>query len=103
MPAVDDLPVSRKRSMVVGLVALGSSALAVYAVNTSHRCRQDLPPDQQPGCSSPSSSNGHGSSSTSSDYSSSTIGDEAAGIGVREDVSPITKNTSRFVPHAILP
>ena len=31
------------------------------------------------------------------------VGDEAAGIGVREDASPITKNTSRFVPHAILP
>ncbi|MEN9559485.1 MAG: hypothetical protein RLZZ502_696 [Pseudomonadota bacterium] len=27
------------------------------------------------------------------------IGDEAAGIGLREDESPITKNTSRFVPH----
>jgi glutathionylspermidine synthase len=27
------------------------------------------------------------------------IGDEAAGIGIREDESPITKNTSRFVPH----
>lgn len=30
------------------------------------------------------------------------IGGEPAGIGVREDASPITKNTSRFVPHAIL-
>ena len=27
------------------------------------------------------------------------IGDEAAGIGIREDESPITKNTSRFLPH----
>jgi glutathionylspermidine synthase len=27
------------------------------------------------------------------------IGDEPAGIGVREDQSPITRNTSRFVPH----
>jgi glutathionylspermidine synthase len=27
------------------------------------------------------------------------IGDEPAGIGIREDESPITKNTSRFVPH----
>jgi glutathionylspermidine synthase len=27
------------------------------------------------------------------------IGDQAAGIGLREDNSPITKNTSRFVPH----
>jgi glutathionylspermidine synthase len=27
------------------------------------------------------------------------VGDEAAGIGMREDESPITKNTSRFVPH----
>jgi glutathionylspermidine synthase len=31
------------------------------------------------------------------------IGDDACGIGVREDTSPITKNTSRFIPHAILP
>ena len=30
------------------------------------------------------------------------IGDKACGLGVREDASPITKNTSRFVPHAIL-
>ena len=30
------------------------------------------------------------------------IGDQACGIGIREDNSPITKNTSRFVPHAIL-
>jgi glutathionylspermidine synthase len=27
------------------------------------------------------------------------IGDEPAGIGLREDVSPITCNSSRFVPH----
>jgi glutathionylspermidine synthase len=27
------------------------------------------------------------------------VGDKAAGIGIREDESPITKNTSRFVPH----
>jgi glutathionylspermidine synthase len=27
------------------------------------------------------------------------VGDEPAGIGLREDVSPITRNTSRFVPH----
>jgi glutathionylspermidine synthase len=27
------------------------------------------------------------------------IGDAPAGIGLREDVSPITRNTSRFVPH----
>jgi glutathionylspermidine synthase len=27
------------------------------------------------------------------------IGDEAAGLGIREDDSPITRNTSRFVPH----
>lgn len=31
------------------------------------------------------------------------VGEEACGIGMREDLSPITKNTSRFVPHAILP
>jgi glutathionylspermidine synthase len=31
------------------------------------------------------------------------IGDEACGMGIREDTSPITKNSSRFVPHAILP
>ena len=30
------------------------------------------------------------------------IGAAAAGIGVREDASPITTNASRFVPHAIL-
>jgi len=27
------------------------------------------------------------------------VGDAAAGIGIREDDSPITKNTSRFIPH----
>ena len=27
------------------------------------------------------------------------VGDEAAGIGLREDTTPITRNTSRFVPH----
>ena len=27
------------------------------------------------------------------------VGDKPAGIGVREDTSPITRNTSRFVPH----
>jgi glutathionylspermidine synthase len=27
------------------------------------------------------------------------VGDEPAGIGIREDTSPITRNTSRFVPH----
>ncbi|MGH6611857.1 MAG: glutathionylspermidine synthase family protein, partial [Burkholderiaceae bacterium] len=27
------------------------------------------------------------------------VGDQSAGIGIREDVSPITRNTSRFVPH----
>ncbi len=27
------------------------------------------------------------------------VGDEAAGIGIREDESPITKNTSRVLPH----
>jgi glutathionylspermidine synthase len=30
------------------------------------------------------------------------IGEKACGMGVREDVSRITKNTSRFVPHIIL-
>jgi glutathionylspermidine synthase len=30
------------------------------------------------------------------------IGDAACGIGIREDRSPITKNSSRFVPHAII-
>ena len=27
------------------------------------------------------------------------VGDEPAGIGIREDASPITRNTSRFLPH----
>jgi glutathionylspermidine synthase len=27
------------------------------------------------------------------------VGEEAAGIGIREDDSPITRNSSRFVPH----
>jgi glutathionylspermidine synthase len=27
------------------------------------------------------------------------VGDEPAGMGIREDDSPITRNTSRFVPH----
>jgi glutathionylspermidine synthase len=27
------------------------------------------------------------------------VGDQPAGIGLREDASPITRNTSRFVPH----
>ena len=27
------------------------------------------------------------------------VGDEPAGIGLREDATPITRNTSRFVPH----
>ena len=27
------------------------------------------------------------------------VGEEPAGIGIREDVSPITRNSSRFVPH----
>jgi glutathionylspermidine synthase len=27
------------------------------------------------------------------------VGEEPAGIGMREDSTPITKNTSRFVPH----
>ncbi len=31
------------------------------------------------------------------------VGDRPAGIGLREDDSPITKNTSRFVPHYFLP
>lgn len=30
------------------------------------------------------------------------IGDRACGLGIREDDSPITKDTARFVPHAIL-
>ena len=31
------------------------------------------------------------------------IGEAACGIGIREDRSRITKNTSRFVPHVIRP
>jgi glutathionylspermidine synthase len=27
------------------------------------------------------------------------VGDEPAGIGIREDATPITRNSSRFVPH----
>nr|WP_232063857.1 glutathionylspermidine synthase family protein [Undibacterium sp. YM2] len=27
------------------------------------------------------------------------MGDEPAGIGIREDETLITKNTSRFIPH----
>ena len=30
------------------------------------------------------------------------IGGKAAGIGIREDKSPVTTNTSRFVPHYFL-
>ncbi len=30
-------------------------------------------------------------------------GADACGIGIREDASPITKNTSHFLPHAIIP
>jgi glutathionylspermidine synthase len=30
------------------------------------------------------------------------VGDQAAGMGVREDSSPVTTNMSRFVPHFIL-
>ncbi|WP_342362409.1 glutathionylspermidine synthase family protein [Terrarubrum flagellatum] len=30
------------------------------------------------------------------------VGDSPCGMGVREDKSPITKNTSRFLPHAII-
>jgi glutathionylspermidine synthase len=29
------------------------------------------------------------------------VGEEAAGIGIREDKNPITQNTSRFVPHYV--
>jgi glutathionylspermidine synthase len=31
------------------------------------------------------------------------IGDQPAGIGVREDLSLITRDTARFVPHVIMP
>ena len=27
------------------------------------------------------------------------VGDEPAGMGIREDVNPVTRNTSRFIPH----
>ncbi|HET9578234.1 MAG TPA: glutathionylspermidine synthase family protein, partial [Usitatibacter sp.] len=27
------------------------------------------------------------------------VGDEPAGIGIREDATPITRNSSRFLPH----
>ena len=30
------------------------------------------------------------------------VGDAAAGLGIREDLGPITSNRSRFVPHVIL-
>ena len=30
------------------------------------------------------------------------VADEPAGLGLREDASPITRDTSRFVPHAIM-
>jgi glutathionylspermidine synthase len=30
------------------------------------------------------------------------VGDDPAGMGVREDVSPVTSNRSRFIPHAII-
>jgi glutathionylspermidine synthase len=30
------------------------------------------------------------------------VGDAPAGMGVREDVSPVTSNRSRFIPHAIV-
>ncbi len=30
------------------------------------------------------------------------VGDQACGLSIREDENPITGNTSRFVPHAIL-
>jgi glutathionylspermidine synthase len=31
------------------------------------------------------------------------VGGKSCGVGIREDASPITKNTSRFVPHIIEP
>lgn len=31
------------------------------------------------------------------------VGDEACGIGIRESEGPITRDTSRFVPHRIIP
>ncbi|HUO53847.1 MAG TPA: glutathionylspermidine synthase family protein [Rhodoblastus sp.] len=30
------------------------------------------------------------------------VGDEPAGLGLREDASPVTSNRSRFIPHAIV-
>ncbi|HNI24481.1 glutathionylspermidine synthase family protein, partial [Plasticicumulans sp.] len=30
------------------------------------------------------------------------IGQQACGIGIREDSGPVTKDLSRFVPHVIL-
>jgi len=30
------------------------------------------------------------------------VADQAAGMGIREDASPITQDTSRFMPHAIV-
>ncbi|GAB3378270.1 glutathionylspermidine synthase family protein [Azotobacter armeniacus] len=30
------------------------------------------------------------------------VGDRACGIGIREDASPITQGSSRFLPHFIL-
>ena len=31
------------------------------------------------------------------------IGEAAGGIGIREDTTPITRDTSRFLPHIIEP
>ena len=30
------------------------------------------------------------------------VAGQSCGVGIREDASPITKNTSRFVPHALV-
>jgi glutathionylspermidine synthase len=30
------------------------------------------------------------------------VGDQSCGLSIREDENPITGNTSRFLPHAIL-
>ncbi len=30
------------------------------------------------------------------------VGDQAAGIGIREDASLITRDTARFVPHIVV-
>jgi len=30
------------------------------------------------------------------------VGDEPAGMGIREDIGPVTKNMSRYLPHAIV-